>query len=160
MTAVFLSSLFMCLALLLPLMIQPLSLGLVLMSLTLVACILSGLLVSSWYGYILFLIYVGGMLVMFAYVAALIPNVKFGSASNWALYTFPFWLLLLTSNNFIDSNTMVTSSNTFQLKFYGLELAANSNMSILISLAVVLLLNLVAVVKICYFRGPALRAYE
>lgn len=57
-----------------PVLSQPLALGVVVLLFRLFSCVIVGLCVSSWYGYVLFLVYVGGLLVIFAYVAALVPN--------------------------------------------------------------------------------------
>lgn len=62
---------------LMPTMMQPLRLGLCIIVLTGISCLLVGVVISSWYGYVLFLVYVGGLLVMFAYVSALAPNTFF-----------------------------------------------------------------------------------
>lgn len=77
MTVIIIVSLFSWLRLILLIIAQPISIGLVIIRLCLGGCILRGLLVTPWYGYILFLIYLGGLLVVFAYVSALIPNILF-----------------------------------------------------------------------------------
>nr|WRW55920.1 NADH dehydrogenase subunit 6 [Thylacodes adamsii] len=160
MTAVVFSSLFMCLSFLFPVMAQPLSLGCLLLLLTLVACLLSGLILSSWYGYILFLVYVGGLLVMFAYSASLIPNIKFGSLNLIYLVVYPLVFSCLYFYFFVDSTQIISQHFTSQFKFFGMELASSVGISMLVGLAVILFLNLVAVVKICYFRGSALRSHS
>lgn len=53
---------------------SPLPLGVLLLLLTLFASLLIASFTLSWFGFILFLIYVGGLLVMFAYFTALCPN--------------------------------------------------------------------------------------
>nr|YP_003204843.1 NADH dehydrogenase subunit 6 [Bolinus brandaris]ACF04917.1 NADH dehydrogenase subunit 6 [Bolinus brandaris] len=158
--AMTLSSLF-----LLPLMFQPLSLGLVIMISTLLMCVVAAITLSSWYGFILFLIYVGGLLVMFAYVAALSPNVLFGSMKPILLYT----LLLLTLSlfffyyPFVDSFSMgyLMNFNTEKhIKMYGMEMVSPHMASILIGLATILLINLIVVVKICYYTHASLRPFN
>nr|YP_010939799.1 NADH dehydrogenase subunit 6 [Charonia tritonis]QJF73052.1 NADH dehydrogenase subunit 6 [Charonia tritonis]WLF86358.1 NADH dehydrogenase subunit 6 [Charonia tritonis] len=151
--------------LLLPLMAQPLSLGLVIMFSTLMMCSVSAMLLSSWYGYILFLIYVGGLLVMFAYVAALSPNVLFGSGTP--LIFFAFMLFMLGSIMFvyplIDFTSLEYLGSYSKLKFlkmYGTEMVSPQMISILIGLAIILLVNLVVVVKICYYQHASLRPFK
>uniref|UniRef100_UPI00315D0538 NADH dehydrogenase subunit 6 n=1 Tax=Voluta musica TaxID=3169513 RepID=UPI00315D0538 len=155
-----LSSLF-----LLPLMNQPLSLGLSIMFSTLFMCILSSTMVSSWYGYILFLIYVGGLLVMFAYVAALSPNVLFGKAK--AMLVFLLLIipagLLMYFYPFIDINFMSHNSSYSTFKFmktYGMEMISPQMVSIFIGLAVILLITLIVVVKICCYHHASLRPFK
>nr|QBK82154.1 NADH dehydrogenase subunit 6 [Nassarius acuticostus] len=154
-----LSSLF-----LLPLMMQPLSLGLVIMISTLLMCFISAVTLSSWYGYILFLIYVGGLLVMFAYVAALSPNVLFGKGTpmmfflimilptSIILYFLP--LIDLSSISYFNFNELKF------LKMYGVEMVTPEMISILIGLAIILLVNLIVVVKICYYQHASLRPFS
>nr|YP_009227960.1 NADH dehydrogenase subunit 6 [Nassarius variciferus]AIW04699.1 NADH dehydrogenase subunit 6 [Nassarius variciferus] len=151
--------------LLLPLMMQPLSLGLVIMASTLLMCFISAITLSSWYGYILFLIYVGGLLVMFAYVAALSPNVLFGKGTPMIFFSvmiFPlcaiFYFLPL-----VDMSSMAYLNIFTEMKFlkiYGIELVAPQMISILIGLALILLINLIVVVKICYYQQASLRPFS
>nr|YP_010713581.1 NADH dehydrogenase subunit 6 [Naria helvola]WDA98713.1 NADH dehydrogenase subunit 6 [Naria helvola] len=151
--------------LMLPLMAQPLSLGLAIMISTLLMCSLTSMMLSSWYGYILFLIYVGGLLVMFAYVAALSPNLLFGSGSP--LLFFLMLLIPLTMvfyfypiKDFSMMSTIDTYSELKYLKSYGTELISPESVSILIGLGVILLLNLIVVVKICYYQHASLRPFK
>nr|QTT61153.1 NADH dehydrogenase subunit 6 [Tritia denticulata] len=150
---------------LLPLMMQPLSLGLVIMVSTLLMCFISAITLSSWYGYILFLIYVGGLLVMFAYVAALSPNVLFGKATPVLFFlimilpiSVVFYCLPLIDMSSI-SYLNIFSEMKF-LKIYGIEMVAPQMISILIGLALILLINLIVVVKICYYQQASLRPFS
>nr|QTT61244.1 NADH dehydrogenase subunit 6 [Tritia unifasciata] len=151
--------------LLLPLMMQPLSLGLVIMVSTLLMCFISAIMLSSWYGYILFLIYVGGLLVMFAYVAALSPNVLFGKGTPMLFFMFTilpvsavFYYLPLIDMSSV-SYLNIFSEMKF-LKVYGIEMVAPQMISILIGLALILLINLIVVVKICYYQQASLRPFS
>nr|QXM18103.1 NADH dehydrogenase subunit 6 [Babylonia zeylanica] len=149
----------------LPLMIQPLSLGLVIILSTLLMCLISAITLSSWYGYILFLIYVGGLLVMFAYVAALSPNVLFGSGLPmifFLLLMFPL-IIFFYSYPLMDLSSITYLSSFIKLKFFkmhGMEMVSPHMISILIGLAVILLINLIVVVKICYYRHASLRPFN
>nr|QJF47558.1 NADH dehydrogenase subunit 6 [Harpago chiragra] len=165
MSAIMLFSITVSILLLLPLMAQPLSLGLVIMLLTLMMCCLSALLISSWYGYILFLIYVGGLLVMFAYVAALSPNVLFSGGYPLILFflMIPLLCVIFYLYPFIDLNslTYISSYSSYSnLKTYGIELVSPDMISILIGLGLILLINLVVVVKICYYQHASLRPFK
>nr|QNV49094.1 NADH dehydrogenase subunit 6 [Isara chinensis] len=151
--------------LMLPLMSQPLSLGLFVMISTLFMCLISGMVLSSWYGYILFLIYVGGLLVMFAYVAALSPNILFGRSTPMMFFfiLLPILALIFYSLPLIDSSSL---TNYFQLssfkvlKTYGIEMVSPHMISVLIGLAVILLVNLIVVVKVCFYQHASLRPYN
>uniref|UniRef100_A0AB39CC33 NADH-ubiquinone oxidoreductase chain 6 n=1 Tax=Dolomena robusta TaxID=3241546 RepID=A0AB39CC33_9CAEN len=165
MSAIMLFSITISILFLLPLMAQPLSLGLVIMVLTLMMCCLSALLISSWYGYILFLIYVGGLLVMFAYVAALSPNVLFSGGYPLMLFILmiPLFSIIFYFYPFIDLNSLNYSSlyaDCTNLKTYGIELVSPDMISVLIGLGLILLINLVVVVKICYYQHASLRPFK
>nr|QAX91394.1 NADH dehydrogenase subunit 6 [Parastacus brasiliensis] len=57
---------------------HPLSMGLTLLTQTIAICVLSGLHnFSFWFSYILFLIFLGGMLILFIYMASLASNEAF-----------------------------------------------------------------------------------
>nr|QLH57005.1 NADH dehydrogenase subunit 6 [Varioconus echinophilus] len=151
--------------LILPMMSQPLSLGLVIMISTLFMCLVSGMTTSAWYGYILFLIYVGGLLVMFAYVAALSPNVLFGGLTPLfsLIMLFPILFVLFYFYFFKDSSYLSfepSFSKFMYLKTYGVELISPYMISILIGLGTVLLINLIVVAKICYYQQASLRPFS
>merc|ERR1712150_470532 len=101
-----------------------------------------------WYGFSLFLIYVGGLLVMFGYVISIIPN--------FYLYKFKFLGVFLFR---------ICLSFFFSFKFFlvdfvketGNFLYSSQGFCVLIGLGFVLFLRLVCVVKICYFRKGSLR---
>nr|YP_009728643.1 NADH dehydrogenase subunit 6 [Phyllotreta striolata]QHR79691.1 NADH dehydrogenase subunit 6 [Phyllotreta striolata]UPE50061.1 NADH dehydrogenase subunit 6 [Phyllotreta striolata]WDV10362.1 NADH dehydrogenase subunit 6 [Phyllotreta striolata] len=57
---------------------HPLSFGLILLIQTIQTCLLSGLLnLNFWYSYILFLVLIGGMLILFIYMTSIASNEKF-----------------------------------------------------------------------------------
>uniref|UniRef100_UPI0030E3B2D5 NADH dehydrogenase subunit 6 n=1 Tax=Assiminea estuarina TaxID=2904674 RepID=UPI0030E3B2D5 len=165
MTSLVIMALSFCSVFMLPLMAQPLSLGLVIMILSLLLCCLTAMFLSSWYAYILFLIYVGGLLVMFAYVAALSPNMMFlgMNAGIMSVLVFIPSFVLLYNYMFLDLANLVDMSlwtEVKKLKIYGIELVSPSYVSILISLGIVLLVNLVVVVKICFYQQSSLRPFK
>lgn len=149
-----------------PLIGQPLRLGLSIMVSTMFICMLSAIYISSWYGFILFLIYVGGLLVMFAYVATLSPNTLFGGAGSLLFFLLAqrFLPLIIFLTPFLDLGFLLSRQVAQEriplLKRCGIELVSPEIISILISLALILLINLVVVVKICYYQQRALRPYE
>ena len=149
-----------------PLIGQPLRLGLAIMISTLFICVITATYLSSWYGFILFLIYVGGLLVIFAYVATLSPNTLFGSARAVFFLGGAQLILppILFFTSFLDFNTLRSSKSAIAdlmfLKTCGVQLVSPITISILISLGLILLINLVVVVKICYYQQRALRPYK
>nr|YP_009742278.1 NADH dehydrogenase subunit 6 [Polinices sagamiensis]QID90360.1 NADH dehydrogenase subunit 6 [Polinices sagamiensis] len=164
MTSMIIISLSMSSIFMFPLMAQPLSLGLSIMISTLFMCMLTSMFLSSWYGYILFLIYVGGLLVMFAYVSALSPNVLFSGGGAIIFFVILFIVLLSMTYFYPFSDTTVTSyyslySQMKSLKIYGSQLVSPQIASILVGLGSILLINLIVVVKICYYQQAPLRPF-
>nr|AOV83582.1 NADH dehydrogenase subunit 6 [Phasianella australis] len=137
----------------LPMATQPLSLGLCIMSLSITLCLFISFSATSWYAYILFLIYVGGLLVMFAYVSALMPNNKFSGHFFPVLILLSLlFLMIFSALYFMDLSDLSwqnTLSATKARHHLGGFLMDPKTISITIILGLILLLNLVAVVKIC-----------
>nr|AVN68341.1 NADH dehydrogenase subunit 6 [Amazonina sp. Z256E] len=139
---------------------HPLALGLILLSQTITISILLGMIHHSfWFSYILFLVFLGGMLVLFIYVTSLASNEMLSISIN--IIIFPLILLtmfiVLTHFNFPYENQ--ETINTLSMK----NLTTNSIMklynqptnTITIMMASYLFLSLIAVVKIInIFKGP------
>ena len=165
MASVTLIALSVCSVIIFPLIAQPLSLGLRIIIATLFLCMRSAIILSRWYAYILFLIYVGGLLVIFAYVAALSPNILFSSISSglfFCMLIVPV-IIIIYNYNFVDPNKLEVLNDWLEikkLKTYGVELASPYYISILVSLGLILLINLVVVVKICYYQHASLRPFK
>nr|YP_009334167.1 NADH dehydrogenase subunit 6 [Dacus longicornis]APL97153.1 NADH dehydrogenase subunit 6 [Dacus longicornis] len=147
---------------------HPLAMGLMLLIQTLHICLLTGLMAKTfWYSYVLFLIFLGGMLVLFIYVTSLASNEMFSLSMKLTIMSIT--LMIGLSLLFIFMDKLFTSSflmnmemqpyptwnmlpeNTLQLhKLYNFP----TNM-ITIMLMNYLLITLIAVVKITnLFYGP------
>nr|YP_010265780.1 NADH dehydrogenase subunit 6 [Coquillettidia nigricans]UIS24534.1 NADH dehydrogenase subunit 6 [Coquillettidia nigricans] len=75
---------------------HPLSMGMTLLIQTFLTCLISGIFMKTfWYSYILFLIFVGGMLILFIYMISLSSNKMF-SNSFFITFTFLFINIILT----------------------------------------------------------------
>nr|QHD18708.1 NADH dehydrogenase subunit 6 [Epitonium scalare] len=164
MTSVMIVSFTLCMGLALPLLAHPLILGLSIMMLALFNSVMISLFQSSWYGYILFLIFVGGLLVMFAYVAALCPNLLFEQSVLFlVLLVFMGGLSYMIYNIYFMDIKIFGDMNFMNYKLmsaFGMELASLNMISVLIGLGLILLINLIAVVKICYFQQGSLRPFK
>nr|YP_004935473.1 NADH dehydrogenase subunit 6 [Semirossia patagonica]BAL27743.1 NADH dehydrogenase subunit 6 [Semirossia patagonica] len=146
--------------------IQPLSLGFMLMSMVLCMSILMSMIIFSWYGYLLFLIYVGGMLVMFAYVISLIPNFIFIS-SKVVLYFFSIFFGFMMMNFFIMKDMIgVEFKDIMMLNYSSMSMGGGSvimmynNFFCYLLLGFILLFVLISVVKICYYCEGPLRVFK
>nr|YP_009350179.1 NADH dehydrogenase subunit 6 [Pseudacanthotermes spiniger]AQP26496.1 NADH dehydrogenase subunit 6 [Pseudacanthotermes spiniger] len=75
---------------------HPLAMGMMLLTQTIMLCMISGMMYKSfWFSYILFMIMVGGMLVLFMYMTSLASNEMF-SLSNKMMITMMMLLPILT----------------------------------------------------------------
>nr|YP_010693162.1 NADH dehydrogenase subunit 6 [Zeugodacus diversus]WCB98408.1 NADH dehydrogenase subunit 6 [Zeugodacus diversus] len=148
---------------------HPLAMGLMLLIQTLQICLLTGLMAKSfWFSYILFLIFLGGMLVLFIYVTSLASNEMFSLSMKLTTTSAMIMSLLVLIYMFMDK-----SSTTFFIQ--NLEMQPYHQMNILMpenalslnklynfptNLITILLMNyllitLIAVVKITkLFYGP------
>nr|YP_009128797.1 NADH dehydrogenase subunit 6 [Loliolus uyii]YP_009170505.1 NADH dehydrogenase subunit 6 [Loliolus beka]AJR32871.1 NADH dehydrogenase subunit 6 [Loliolus uyii]ALE33709.1 NADH dehydrogenase subunit 6 [Loliolus beka] len=146
--------------------IQPLSLGLMLM--LMVSCVsgLTSMIIFSWYGYLLFLVYVGGMLVMFMYVISLIPNLIFLSNKVF-IYFFLIFFGFMMMNFFVMKELIsVEVKSLFFFDYSSMSMGGSSiimlydNFFCYILLALILLFVLISVVKICYYCEGPLRVFK
>ncbi len=147
-----------------PVINHPLRLGLRIIFCRLAICLLLGVLGYNWFGFILFLIFVGGLLVIFAYVSALRPNVYFSGKK--LIYGFFFlWLftiLIFFSIYFLETTIIwenVRELTVFGKSLVGEKIVGNDHISLIVGLGGILLLNLLAVVKVCYYQQGPLRQY-
>nr|YP_009487846.1 NADH dehydrogenase subunit 6 [Anopheles nimbus]AWB98937.1 NADH dehydrogenase subunit 6 [Anopheles nimbus] len=148
---------------------HPLSMGLMLLIQTLFTCLLTGVYVKTfWFSYVLFLIFLGGMLILFIYVTSLSSNEMFNLSFKLILMSIlislsmvSIFLLLdksliehfinnLEMSNLIDNNNLIYE-NTFSLnKMYN-----SPNNLITMLLINYLFLTLLVMVKITKkFYGP------
>nr|YP_010148850.1 NADH dehydrogenase subunit 6 [Unio mancus]QQV69754.1 NADH dehydrogenase subunit 6 [Unio mancus] len=161
MTLVAISTLWTYTILSMTLPMHPLPLGIMILLLAFLNCALIAT-ISPWYSYMLFFIFIGGMLIMFAYIASLSPNMTF-SVNNPLMpimltitSLFSFSNLKLTSNYQTDAE-LASSINdtTLTLSF----LYTDNGITSVILLACMLLFTLVASVKICKPKMGALRPF-
>nr|YP_009707738.1 NADH dehydrogenase subunit 6 [Birgus latro]QES95355.1 NADH dehydrogenase subunit 6 [Birgus latro] len=98
-------------------LIHPLSTGLVLLIQTVLISIATGLFTKTyWFSYILFLIFLGGMLVLFIYVASLAANEQFKVGSEFFFIFFLALVLagfLMLLDPILVANKISESTSTF-----------------------------------------------
>ena len=145
-------------------LVHPLSIGLTLLIQTVLISLTAGLSTYSyWFSYILFIIFLGGMLVLFIYVTSLASNESFSfSYSVLAISIGSLFFLLpltLTWDYFFNSFTAqlplsslnIETSNVFIISWIYRTNLINFTLFIIIYL----LLTLIVVVKITnLFKGP------
>nr|URX53056.1 NADH dehydrogenase subunit 6 [Glyptotermes sp. 10 AB-2022a] len=141
---------------------HPLAMGMMLMMQTTMMCLISGLMNQSfWFQYILFMVFVGGMLVLFIYVTSLASNEMFSLSTKIlvasTILTIPSTMLLKDGWTMLNSKEiskhelmMIDEINTMTGKLYN---QPNGTMTIL--MALYLFLTLIVVVKITNIsKGP------
>nr|AVN68136.1 NADH dehydrogenase subunit 6 [Protagonista lugubris] len=144
-------------------MIHPLALGLMLLIQTIIMCMMSGMLSQSfWFSYILFLMFLGGMLVLFIYITSLASNEMFYMSTKMSMVMLLVFMLLIM---FMNMNVMVNNTEIMiHENIYNKENEMmNSLMKlynqptnlITIMLASYLFLTLIVVVNITnIYKGP------
>nr|YP_010999518.1 NADH dehydrogenase subunit 6 [Ochthebius subinteger]WPM98443.1 NADH dehydrogenase subunit 6 [Ochthebius subinteger] len=144
-------------------MMHPLSMGLTLLMQTITVALITGFLNTNfWFSYILFLIMIGGMLVLFIYMTSVASNEKF-KFNKILIITLILMvnfslILILNMDMFMSLIQMInfeinSSSNNLKLsKFYNKP----SNM-IMFMMIIYLFITLIAVVKITDFKSGPLR---
>lgn len=147
------------LAITLPITTTPITIGVwILLFATLSATILA-LLSASWFGFILFIIYVGGLLVMFSYFSAVSPNqqIKISSAIIVARLTLGTTMLI----SFKPASSLPHSAIThFVAQPNFTLLFSQFNLPILLFLASLLLLAIIVVVKLTQRSEGPLRPFK
>nr|AXS64873.1 NADH dehydrogenase subunit 6 [Coleoptera sp. 2 KM-2017] len=153
-------------SLLFSIMNHPLTLGLILLIQTLLTSLITGMLNTNfWYSYILFLIMVGGMLILFIYMTSVASNEMFNfKLLNFSLLTLVFligmMILLLTDNFFeqIINFKLIEFYNSFNFNLSSMnKYFSYPNITLMFMIIVYLLITLIAVVKITNLKYGPLR---
>nr|YP_010454052.1 NADH dehydrogenase subunit 6 [Euprymna berryi]QXJ42029.1 NADH dehydrogenase subunit 6 [Euprymna berryi] len=146
--------------------IQPLSLGFMLMNMVFIVSVLVSMIIFSWYGYLLFLVYVGGMLVMFMYVISLIPNFIFLSGKVFFYFFSIFFSFMLMNFFMLKDMVEVINKDMNMINYDNLSMGSSSvimmydNFLCYLLLGFILLFVLISVVKICYYCEGPLRVFK
>nr|UJG45264.1 NADH dehydrogenase subunit 6 [Leuctra hippopus] len=161
-------SLSMSLSVIFTQMNHPLAMGLMLLAQTLMVCLLTGMMTKSfWFSYILFLVFIGGLLVLFIYVTSLASNEMFTmSASSLimitSIMTFTTLLLLILDPTLFtitlspSDTSLSISMLTPESTLLSLSKLYNQPTDFITAMLILyLFLTLIAVVKITsIFQGP------
>nr|AMH85653.1 NADH dehydrogenase subunit 6 [Drosophila roehrae] len=152
-------------------MVHPLAMGLTLLLQTVLICLITGLMTKSfWFSYILFLIFLGGMLVLFIYVTSLASNEMFNLSIKLTMFSFSLLFILMLLTFIIDKNSSMIiflnneMENISNMNSYILEnsLSLNKLYNFPTNLVTILLMNyllitLIVVVKITNMQKGPLR---
>nr|YP_006234047.1 NADH dehydrogenase subunit 6 [Athyma sulpitia]AFH54887.1 NADH dehydrogenase subunit 6 [Athyma sulpitia] len=171
----FLSTFLISISILLYFINHPLAMGILILIQTLLTCLISGMLINTyWFSYILFLIFLGGLLVLFIYVSSVASNelfkIHFSEKFFYIYIIFIMIFSILYSNNLIWMNFSFNDeminffySNLFFNNEYNFNLSKlynKQNYFLMMMLIIYLFITLVAIVKITnIFFGP-LRSFN
>nr|WID87039.1 NADH dehydrogenase subunit 6 [Carausius sp.] len=134
---------------------HPLSMGLTIIMQTIIISMMMNMMSkSAWFLLILFLMYVGGMMVLFIYVTSLIPNMMF----SLKLKKIALMMLIMSTTIMMEkkmftmNNDMINIKNTMLMKMY----SSPFNIMI-IMMALYLLFTMITVFKITELKKGPLR---
>nr|YP_009141839.1 NADH dehydrogenase subunit 6 [Dendrolimus tabulaeformis]AIQ80249.1 NADH dehydrogenase subunit 6 [Dendrolimus tabulaeformis]AIQ80262.1 NADH dehydrogenase subunit 6 [Dendrolimus tabulaeformis] len=150
---------------------HPLSMGLIILTQTLLTCIITGMLIKTyWFSYILFLTFLGGLLVLFIYVTSIASNELF--KINLKMKTFLSimiyfsiimsfiymnnlnWMNLSNNSEMENTKEMILFLNN-ENKFNLNKLYNQQTYMMTMLMIIYLFITLIAVVKITnIFFGP------
>nr|QJF46461.1 NADH dehydrogenase subunit 6 [Hydrelia parvulata] len=151
---------------------HPLSMGLMILLQTLLLCLISGMMIKTyWFSYILFLTFLGGLLVLFIYVSSIASNELFSTINfNMKLFFFMYFLMLIflqfffmNNMNWMNlSNELMDNDNFFNMYFFNNDTKINinklyntHNFMLMMMMVIYLFIALIAIVKITnIFYGP------
>nr|YP_010461131.1 NADH dehydrogenase subunit 6 [Pseudalbara parvula]UUF68402.1 NADH dehydrogenase subunit 6 [Pseudalbara parvula] len=173
MTKMFLSLMLIFISLFMIFLNHPLSMGLMILIQTLLICILSGMMIKTyWFSYILFLTFLGGLLVMFIYVSSIASNEMFKfnfkmKFNNIMMIMILISLMLFNMNNlkWMNFNYNSDMNNFYNLLFLNLEnninlskLYDNQTSLMMMMMIIYLFITLITVVKITNINYGPLRS--
>nr|QRM17307.1 NADH dehydrogenase subunit 6 [Cordylepherus sp. YY-2021] len=145
-------------------MLHPLSMGAIMLLQTLIISLMIGLTnFNYWLSYILFIVMVGGLLILFIYMTSIASNEKF-KMSNFLLYLMMLMMIMMIMTFIIDQFYFYMQMNNINMNFLNVnnnfKLLTNkfinfpSNLIFYITI-LYLLITLIACVKITStFKGP------
>nr|YP_010272312.1 NADH dehydrogenase subunit 6 [Spastonyx nemognathoides]UKE80222.1 NADH dehydrogenase subunit 6 [Spastonyx nemognathoides] len=142
---------------------HPLSLGLVLLIQTTTISLMTGAMcINFWFSYILFLIMVGGMLILFIYMTSIASNEKFSFSPKTSSPTLIAFLCILmpTAMTFMSDNPTSNSMTTFLPKDLAISMIKYTSMPmsiLLVFMMIYLFITLIATVKIIDTKSGPLR---
>nr|YP_009709563.1 NADH dehydrogenase subunit 6 [Sinna extrema]QEX51411.1 NADH dehydrogenase subunit 6 [Sinna extrema] len=170
MTKMFLMYLLISTSIIMLFLNNPLSMGLMILMQTLMICLLSGMLIKTyWFSYILFLTFLGGLLVLFIYVSSIASNELFKLSFKMMIFmiTSFFFICILKIIFFNNLSWMNLYSFNFDMEKFNSFMLFNNNKINLnkiynnqiylltIMMVIYLFITLLAIVKITnLFYGP------
>nr|ALO71212.1 NADH deshydrogenase subunit 6 [Thinonoma atra] len=144
---------------------HPMTMGLTLLIQTILIALITGLLNNNfWFSYILFLIMIGGLLVLFIYMTSIASNEMFSYSSKTFLTMLGFFMIMLMTMfimdpYFINMNFIYNESwnNINNLNFNLIKYFNYPSILMIFFMIIYLFITLIAVVKITKIEYGPLR---
>nr|APX39297.1 NADH dehydrogenase subunit 6 [Longitarsus aeneus] len=145
---------------------HPLSCGMILLIQTILTTFMTGFMsLNFWYSYILFLIMIGGMLILFIYMTSIASNEKFKLNKNILILNILFMLIMLIlffidpyyNNLIMNMIDLKSSILMYKNQFSMMKYMNYPNYFIMFMMISYLFISLIAIVKITKFNYGALR---
>nr|YP_009727754.1 NADH dehydrogenase subunit 6 [Rhinoestrus usbekistanicus]QHX99787.1 NADH dehydrogenase subunit 6 [Rhinoestrus usbekistanicus] len=147
---------------------HPLAMGLTLLIQTTLISLMTGMFMKTyWFSYMLFLVFLGGMLVLFIYVTSLASNEMFSFSTKLMLFSLSILIPLMLMMLLMDKNNFHQIINNEMNSIYQMISYISENSLLLnklynyptnmltMNLMIYLLITLIAVVKITKLsKGP------
>lgn len=119
-----------------------------------IALITGSIILNFWYSYILFLVIIGGILILFLYITNVASNEKFKFSKKIIILIIPIIIFFFNFNIFFKKNL------NFNIKSSLMQYFSYPNNLLLVIIIIYLLITLIAVVKIINIkRGPLRQKY-
>nr|YP_010887194.1 NADH dehydrogenase subunit 6 [Exurapteryx aristidaria]WJJ44288.1 NADH dehydrogenase subunit 6 [Exurapteryx aristidaria] len=173
MSKMFISTLMISISIIMMFLTHPLSIGLMILIQTMLMCLISGMMIKTyWFAYILFLTFLGGLLVLFIYVSSVASNEMFNFNNKikmmmmimfFFIFIMQLYIMFFENLNWLNlSNNMNDNENFFFMSFFNNENKINLNKlynnhtyMMMMMLVIYLFISLIAIVKITdIFYGP------
>lgn len=134
--------------------LNPARIGLIILFISLTLSVAFAYSMSSWVAFLIFLIYIGGMLVIFSYFVSIIPNQTIIIIKILLTIIMSFTILYISSSIL---NIHVPINNQYYRQFN--VLYEEISLYILITLASILLFTIIVVVKLTSLSKGPLRPF-
>nr|WMV00360.1 NADH dehydrogenase subunit 6 [Maoricicada mangu] len=137
---------------------HPLSMGMILLMQTMFSCMICSFYLSCYlFSYILFLIFIGGMLILFMYMSSIASNEKFFFSTKLMMLNL-LSMSLIGLFNMVDLKTLNTSNNIFTHMTYNMKMYIIPSGMMTLILTVYLLFVLIIVINILTVNMLTLRS--
>nr|AML26008.1 NADH dehydrogenase subunit 6 [Staphylinidae sp. BMNH 1274241] len=141
---------------------HPMTMGITLLIQTITITLISGnLTMNFWFSYMLFLIMIGGMLVLFIYMTSIASNEIFSFNKFWLILIFLItfiWLMNIDPYYWINNSLFYESSQSMNLNNFSMNKFFNYPSIMLICMMIIyLFITLIAIVKITNIKYGPLR---